>query len=60
MLNDHLFGKELFIRFTVGVFRVRLPNSFPVGIEGRMWDVIVLIPDHCLSLYFLLKTFSSI
>ena len=21
------------------------------GIEGRMWDVIVLIPDHCLSVY---------
>ena len=19
---------------------------------GRMWDVIVLIPDHCLSIYF--------
>ena len=22
--------------------------SFPFGFEGRMWDVIVLIPDHCL------------
>ena len=22
------------------------------GIEGGMWDVIVLIPDHCLSIYF--------
>ena len=22
-----------------------------VGVEGRMWDVIVLIPDHCLSIY---------
>ena len=22
------------------------------GVEGRMWDVIVLIPDHCLSIYF--------
>ena len=21
------------------------------GVEGRMWDVIVLIPDHCLSVY---------
>ena len=27
--------------------------SFPFGIEGVMWDVIVLIPDHCLSIYFL-------
>ena len=26
--------------------------SFPFGIEGGMWDVIVLIPDHCLSVYF--------
>ena len=25
-LNDHLFGKELFIRFTVRVFRERLSN----------------------------------
>ena len=22
------------------------------GIEGRIWDVIVLIPDHCFSIYF--------
>ena len=22
------------------------------GGGGRMWDVIVLIPDHCLSIYF--------
>ena len=26
--------------------------SFPFSIEGRMWVVIVLIPDHCLSFYF--------
>ena len=26
--------------------------SFPFGFEGRMWDVIVLIPGHCLSFYF--------
>ena len=25
---------------------------FPFGIEGGMWDVIVLIPDHCLIIYF--------
>ena len=23
--------------------------SFPFGIEGRMWDVMVLIADPCLS-----------
>ena len=26
--------------------------SFPFGIEGRMWDMTVLIPDHCFSSYF--------
>ena len=26
--------------------------SFPFGIEGGIWDVIVFIPDHCLSIYF--------
>ena len=25
---------------------------FPFGIEDGMWDVIVLIPGHCLSIYF--------
>ena len=25
--------------------------SFPFSIEGGMWDVIVLIPDHCLCIY---------
>ena len=22
------------------------------GFEGRMWDLIVSVPDHCLSFYF--------
>ena len=26
--------------------------SVPSGIEGRMWDMIVLIPDHSFSIYF--------
>ena len=54
-----MFGKELFIRFTVRVFRGRFVRfcvcpSFPLGIEGGMWVVIVLIPDHCLSIYLVL------
>ena len=28
-------------------------SSFPSGFEGGMWNVIVLIPDHCLFIYFL-------
>ena len=27
-------------------------SSFPFGIEGELWDEIVLIPDHCLFIYF--------
>ena len=22
------------------------------GFEGTMWDLIVIVPDHCLSFYF--------
>ena len=25
--------------------------SLPFGVEGEMWDMIVLIPDHCLSIF---------
>ena len=34
-----------FIKFCVCHF-------FPFDIEGGIWDVTVLIPDHCLSIYF--------
>ena len=23
-----------------------------VGFEGRIWDLIVSVPDHCLAFYF--------
>ena len=26
--------------------------NFPFGFEGRIWDLIVSVPDHCLSFYF--------
>ena len=55
------FGKELFIRFTASAFR-KLPSVyvfsyFLFGFEGRMWDLIVSVPDHCLSflLYYARK-----
>ena len=46
------------MRFTASAF-LKLPSIyvfsyFPFGFEGRMWDLIVSIPDHCLS--FLLLT----
>ena len=44
------------ILFTLHVFvenlRICLYASFSFGFEGGMWHVIVLIPDHCLSIYF--------
>ena len=54
-LNDNLFRKELFIRFSASAFR-KLPSIyvfsyFPFGFV-RMWDLIVSVPDHCLSFYF--------
>ena len=53
--NDHLSGKELFIRFTASAFRKLLSiyvfSCFPSGFEGRMLDLIVSVPDHCLSFY---------
>ena len=43
--NDHLFGKELFILFTVRVFRECLSNFVCAlslfGIKGGVCDVIV-------------------
>ena len=49
-------GKELFIRFTAHAFHKLLTifvfSYFPFGFEDRMCDLIVSVPDHCLSFYF--------
>ena len=63
-MNGHLFGKELFNWFTASAFR-KLPSIyvfsyFPFGFEGRIWDLIVSVPDHCLSFYFKLPPLPSI
>ena len=55
-MTTYLGKKELFIRFTASAFR-KLPSIyvfsyFPFGFEGRMWVLIVSVPDHCLSFYF--------
>ena len=47
----------MFILVTASAFR-KLPSIyvfsyFPFGFEGRIWDLIVSVPDHCLSFYFL-------
>ena len=47
----------MFIRFTASAFRklrsIYVFSYFPFGFEGRMWDQIVSVPDHCLSFYIL-------
>ena len=55
-LNDHLFRKELFILFAASAFRklssIYVFSYFPFGFEGRIWDLIVSVSDHCLPFYF--------
>ena len=36
----------------MNVYEICVCASFPFGFEGGMWDLIVLIPDNCLSIYF--------
>ena len=47
---------KLFIQFTGRAFRKLLSiyvfSYFPFSFEGRIWDLIVSVPDHCLSFYF--------
>ena len=54
-MNDDII-KTGFIRFTASAFRklrsVYVFSYFPFGFEGRMWDLIVSVPDHCFSFYF--------
>ena len=62
-MNDHLFGKEL-LRFTASAFR-KLPSIyvfsyFPFGFQDRMWDLIVSVPDHCLSFYSVVTKIESV
>ena len=57
-----MFGKELFIRFTVLVFHECLSIFVCVllsifDFEGGMWDWIVLISNRCLSIQLSLNLF---
>ena len=51
-----MYGKELFIRFTVRVFRERLSFFFGVSFIPfwfLWWDMrFDCIPERCLSIYF--------
>ena len=48
-------GKSCSFWFTASAFRKLLSiyvfSYFPFGFEGMMWDLIVSVPDHCLSFY---------
>ena len=62
MLNDHLFGKDLFIQLTVHVFcehlSVYVYASFHFCLrKGWMLDLIVFVLDHCLPLFYKLLVF---
>ena len=51
-----VIGESMGFRFTASAFR-KLPSIyvfsyFPFGFEGRIWDLILSVPDHCLSFYF--------
>ena len=58
-LNDHLSGRGLFVRLSASAFRKLLSvyvfSYFPFGIEGRLWDLIVSVPDNLLI--FLLRSY---
>ena len=49
LVTDHLSGKKLFIRLTARAFHkllsIYLFSHFPFGLEGRIWDLIVSVPD---------------
>ena len=54
---------ELFILFAASAFRklssIYVFSYFPIGFEGRIWDLIVSVPDHCLSFYFAIQIFNG-
>ena len=58
-MTTYMSGKELFIRFTARAFRKLLSiyvfRHFPFSFEGRIWDLIVSVPDHCLSFLLVIK-----
>ena len=62
IMNDHGFEQLVHFSFLILYFPTRIKihldlfNYFPFGFGGRIWDLIVSVPDHCLIFYFLLFT----
>ena len=49
--DDILFAASAFRKLSsIYVF-----SYFPFGFVGRIWDLIVSVPDHCLSFYFVVN-----
>ena len=38
------------------IYYVHACALFPFGFEGWVWELIVLVLDHCLSFYFLYQS----
>ena len=49
-------GKDLFFGFFcmsfINILSICVFTSFTFGLEGEIWDLLVIIPDHWLSFYF--------
>ena len=57
ILSNHLFEKELLTPFVISYLllaSVRAVTSFPCDIIGRVWNLIVSVPDPCFlfNIYF--------
>ena len=37
-------------------FKIYIFSYFPFGFEGRMWEMTVSVPDHCLPFYFVIPS----
>ena len=57
--ENQKLNQELFILFTARAFRkllsIYVSSYFHSGFEGRMGDLIVSVPDQCLSFYLTFK-----
>ena len=48
-------GKSCSFGLPRKLLSIYVVSYLPFGFEGRVWDLIVSVPDHCLSFYFILR-----
>ena len=51
-IQDQWFSGIFFLSAFRKLLSIKVFSYFPFGFEGRMWDLLVSVPDHCLSFYF--------